>query len=116
MNRRLIVALTVLSLALPAAAVARTDPPSDPAAGTQGANASTKAQAPQFHGRTAAALRSGQAQPATPGVVTSSASGFDWGDAAIGAGVMLGLVAFAGGGLLVYRRSSPSIGPAATSS
>jgi hypothetical protein len=115
MIRRLIVALTVLSLALPAAAVARTDPPSDPAAGTQGANASTKA-APQFHGRTAAALRSGQAQPATPGVVTSSASGFDWGDAAIGAGVMLGLVALVGGGLLVYRRPSPSIGPAATSS
>lgn len=114
MIRRLIVALTVLSLALPAAAVARTDPPSDPA-GTQGANASTKA-APQFHGRTAATLRSGQAQPATPGVVTSSTSGFDWGDAAIGAGVMLGLVALAGGGLLVYRRSSPSIGPAATSS
>jgi hypothetical protein len=41
----------------------------------------------------------------TPIVVeTRSSSGFDWGDAGIGAGGMLGLVAVAAGGTFVFTR------------
>jgi hypothetical protein len=37
-------------------------------------------------------------------VETHSSSGFDWGDAGIGAGGMLGLVAIAAGGTFVVTR------------
>lgn len=46
---------------------------------------------------------------------TGSASGFDFGDAAIGAGVALGLVALGGAALLVSRRGQAKSRPATTS-
>ena len=51
--------------------------------------------------------------PAT--TVTETSSGFDLGDAAIGAGVMLALVMLGAGSVLVFRRSSsrPAYGEAA---
>jgi len=55
---------------------------------------------------------------ASPEVVKlSSDSGFDWGDAGIGAGGALAVVALAGGGLLLVtrRRTTHSRIPAATS-
>jgi hypothetical protein len=55
---------------------------------------------------------------ATPTVIKGgSDGGFDWGDAGIGAGGMLAVVALAGGGLLLVtrRRTTHSRVPAATS-
>jgi hypothetical protein len=55
---------------------------------------------------------------ATPTVIkVGSDSGFDWGDAGIGAGGMLAIVALAGGGLMLVtrRRTTHSRIPAATS-
>jgi Na+/proline symporter len=47
-----------------------------------------------------------QAQAPTSSVrdVSSSSSGFSWGDAAVGAGVALAVVALAGGAVLIARR------------
>ncbi|HEY3192677.1 MAG TPA: hypothetical protein VGJ61_07825 [Solirubrobacterales bacterium] len=50
----------------------------------------------------------------TPAISTSSSSGFDWGDAAIGAGVALVLVTLGGGAVLMSRRQARSR-PATTS-
>jgi hypothetical protein len=52
--------------------------------------------------------------PTAP-VSTGSASSFDWGDAAIGAGVMLAIVALAGGAVLLSRRGQLRGRPATTS-
>jgi hypothetical protein len=53
--------------------------------------------------------------PAPATTVTETSGGFSWGDAAIGAGAMLGLTALGAGALLVVRRSSgrPVYGEAA---
>jgi hypothetical protein len=42
--------------------------------------------------------------PTTPASPPSSSAGFDWGDAAVGAGVALALTGLAGGVVLVSRR------------
>jgi LPXTG-motif cell wall-anchored protein len=42
--------------------------------------------------------------PSEKTVGATSSSSFDWNDAGIGAGVALGLVLIAGGGVLVTRR------------
>lgn len=92
MIRTLVMALVALSLALPTVAVARTDPPFDPG------------------GRQAHPVA--QAMTPTPGVSSSSTgkeTGFDWGDAAIGAAVGLGLMAAAGGAFLAYRREGATV-------
>jgi hypothetical protein len=52
--------------------------------------------------------------PTIPRSPTSSSNGFDWGDAAIGAGVALVLVTLGGGAFLVSRRQ-PRSRPATTS-
>jgi hypothetical protein len=106
--RTLVIALVALSLSLPAAALARTDPPFDPGARTQGAKALTKAHVP-LRGRTAGTSQAGHGQPASGVVVTSSGSGFDWGDAAIGAGVAIAAMAVAGGAFLAYRRVDATV-------
>jgi hypothetical protein len=60
------------------------------------------------------------AQPATP-VYTipassaDSSSGFDWGDATIGASIALALVALGGGVVLMSRRTQAKSRPATTS-
>ncbi len=53
--------------------------------------------------------------PATAASATSSSGGFDYGDAAIGAGVALAVVALAGGAMLVARRGQARSRPATTS-
>jgi hypothetical protein len=71
---------------------------------------------------TAAAADPRSQSYATPTVIkvgsdqVGSDGGFSWGDAAIGAGIMLALVALAGGGLLLVtrRRTTHASVPAAT--
>ena len=76
--------------------------------------------APTGHSVTVAMRRdASQAEPflASVGPTTTSASsdGFDWGDAAIGAAIMLGLVAVGLGGVaLLSRRRRPDRVPGAT--
>jgi len=53
--------------------------------------------------------------PSSPAPGSSSSSGFDWGDAGIGAGVALVLVVLAGGAVLATRRSQTRNRPATTS-
>jgi hypothetical protein len=50
--------------------------------------------------------------PASP---TDSSSGFDWGDATIGASIALALVALGGGVVLMSRRPQAKSRPATTS-
>jgi hypothetical protein len=44
------------------------------------------------------------ADVSTPTVAAAPGDGFDWGDAGIGAGAVLGIVALGGAGLLTLRR------------
>jgi hypothetical protein len=46
---------------------------------------------------------------------TTSSNGFDWGDAAIGAGAVFALLALGGGAVLISRRGQPRSRPATTS-
>jgi hypothetical protein len=55
------------------------------------------------------------AAPAPTTTVTDSSSGFGWGSAAIGAGVMLGLIAVGGGTLMVSRRGQDRTRPVPSS-
>lgn len=96
MIRRLVVALTALSLALPAIAAAHTDPPYDPG---QAAQSGTGQAQPL------------SSQPAPRAGVSTEQTGFDWGDAGIGAGVTLCLVAVTGGALLAYKRGAAPFRP-----
>jgi len=91
MIRTLVMALVALSLALPTVAVARTDPPFDP-----GGRAQPVAQAVT-------------PTPATNSSSSSQETGFDLGDAAIGAGVAIALMAAAGGAFLAYRRQGATV-------
>ena len=45
----------------------------------------------------------------------TSSNGFDWGDAAIGAGAVLALLALGGGAVMISRRGQPRSRPATTS-
>ena len=60
--------------------------------------------------RDAAIGRTTSDAPSTVVVNRESSSGFDWGDASIGAGVVLAIVALAGGMtvLLMHRRRTPA--------
>jgi hypothetical protein len=65
----------------------------------------------------AAAADPGALTCATPTVIkVGSSGGFDWGDAGIGAGGMLAVVALAGGGLVLVsrRRTTDASGSPAT--
>ena len=92
MIRTLVMALVALSLALPTVAVARTDPPFDP--GGRQAQSVAQAVTPT---------------PATNSSSSSQETGFDLGDAAIGAGVAIALMAAAGGAFLAYRRQGATM-------
>jgi hypothetical protein len=50
---------------------------------------------------------SGRVEPAR--VLVREASGFDWGDAALGAGAALGVVMLAGGTVALVRRHDPGV-------
>jgi hypothetical protein len=95
----LVVALATASLALPAAALGYTDPPQDPGARLNPV-VHKAAQAPS--------PTTAQVSTAKPAAGSSNEGGFDWGDAAIGAGAALALIAVAGG-LVAYRREAPSV-------
>jgi hypothetical protein len=104
---RLALVLATASLAVPATAVGYTDPGSQ---STNRGNASPTAAAPSRANDGNVTLRrdGSKAQPfvANVGQTTTQAAddGFSWGDALIGAGAALGVVAIGGAGLTFRRR------------
>jgi hypothetical protein len=95
-GRWLAIALVTASLAAPAAAFGY---PVDPPGGTGGS--------------TIIGGSTNDADPGAPVPVTSAEDGFSWGDAGIGAGAAVGLVALTGAGLAVRRHTRTTPQPVA---
>ena len=116
----LIAAVVAAAFFVPAAVAQPIDAPGPGA--TPSANAAPDRSLPLAVERTASGANAvAQSRPVSNSpVVASPSSGFDWGDAAIGAGVMAGAIAVCLGGALGGRRlkASPQRHrmPAATSS
>jgi hypothetical protein len=112
MRRRLAVAVITTSLAVPGVAAAY--PAGSAPTGTDATSGSAITGGSGQTDSGVIIRRDGSAADAfvadVDGSPASSADGddFAWGDAAIGAGAALGLVALAGGGLALRRRHAPA--------
>jgi hypothetical protein len=115
---KLLAATATAALALPAIAAAQ-PVPADPGNPVSGGSAASGAPADRPELPNGVVLRRDGSKatafvPTTTSTASDNGDEFAWGDAALGAGAALGLVAIASGGLALRRRGTLATGRATT--
>ncbi len=116
--RRCVIALALAAVAptIPASASPERRPDDSSAGRSTAAYQTASVQPP--HGANYSSVTGSPADEPTlvSGTPLGAADGFDWGDAALGAGVAMALVAFGGAAVFTVRRRSehPGVSPSAS--